>query len=355
MNVEHGRAVVALAAGSFDDLLDLDGQGVRQLVAHAFEGGLADELGDEGVARLVGDVTLGVERQRQRHGLRQYLAQVVDALALHGGDGHDGGPLPQFFDGQQVLHDALARHGVALGGHRDDRALNAAQFAGDELVAGADALVGGQAEEHDVDLGEGLAHHVVEALAQQRTRPVVSGCVHEDQLVVIPVHDAADVVARRFGAARGDRDLAPDQRIRQCRFADVGATDDGNEACAEVLGKVRDLDGRGRVLAQGRERGQCLERVEIGVLLVLQALEVAIVLVLLRVLRILGVRVVAGLSPGLVRGFAEAGLDLRAGVGFRVGGVGCHFDARVPEGVGAGHEFVVGGESHVSCPCRRRG
>ena len=30
-------------------------------------------------------------------------------------------------------------------------------------------------------------------------------------------------------------------------------------------------------------------------------------------------------------------------------------DARVAEGVGAGHEFVGGGESHVSCPCRRRG
>ena len=199
---------------------------------------------------------------------------------------------------------------------------------------------------------------------------MVSGGIHEHQLVALPVHDAADVVARRFGAARGDRDLASDQRVRQRRLADVGAPDDRHEAGAEVLGEVRDLDGRGRVLAQGRQRGQCLERVEVGVLLVLQALEVAIVLVLLRilravrilkifravrVLRFLRVRIVAGLSPGLVRGFAEAGLDLRASVGFRVGGVGCYLDARVPEGVGAGHEFVVGGESHVSCPCRRRG
>ena len=32
--------------------------------AHAFQGGLADELGDEGVARLVGNVALGVERRR---------------------------------------------------------------------------------------------------------------------------------------------------------------------------------------------------------------------------------------------------------------------------------------------------
>ena len=68
-----------------------------------------------------------------------------------------------------------------------------------------------------------------------------------------------------------------------------------------------------------------------------------------------GAGCVRTLSPGLVRGFVEAGLDLRARVGFRVGGVWCYLDARVPEGVGAGHEFIVGGESHVSCPCRRRG
>ena len=84
-----------------------------------------------------------------------------------------------------MLHDAVARHGVALGRHRDDRALDAAQLAGDELVAGADALVGGQAEEHDVDLGKSLAHHVVEALAQQRARTVVSGSVHELSLIHI--------------------------------------------------------------------------------------------------------------------------------------------------------------------------
>ena len=253
-----------------------------------------------------------------------------------------------------MLHDALARHGVALGRHRDDRALDAAQLACDELVAGADALVGGQAEEHDVDLGECLAHHVVGALAQQRARAVVSGGVHEHQLVVVPVHDAADVVASRLGTARGDRDLAPDQRVRQGRLADVGAPDDRDEAGAEVLRKVRHLDGRGRVLAQGSQRGHRLEGIEVGVLLVLQALEVLVLVVVF--LGVFTVLVVARLRPGLVRGlFAEAGVDLRASVGFRVGGVGGNLNASVAEGVGAGHEFVVGGESHVSCPCRRRG
>jgi len=38
-------------------------------------------------------------------------------------------------------------------------------------------VIGGQAEEHDVDLGEGLAHHVVESLAQQRARAVVGDLV----------------------------------------------------------------------------------------------------------------------------------------------------------------------------------
>ena len=253
-----------------------------------------------------------------------------------------------------MLHNALARYGIALGRHRDDRALDAAQLACDELVAGTDALVGGQAEKHDVDLGEGLAHHVVESLTQQRARAVVSGGVHEYQLVVVPVHDAANVVARRLGTARGDRDLAPDQRVRQGRLADVGAPDDRDEAGAEVLREVRHLDGRGRVLTQGCERGQCLEGIEIGVLLVLQALEVLVLFV--AVVGVVNVLVVTELSPGLVLSVvAEAGIDLRASVGFRVGSVGGDLDARVAEGVRAGHEFVVGGESHVSCPCRRRG
>ena len=183
---------------------------------------------------------------------------------------------------------------------------------------------------------------------------MVSGGVHEHQLVVVPVHDTADVVARRLGTARGDRDLTPDQRVRQGRLADVGAPDDRDEAGAEVLREVRHLDGRGRVLAQGCERSQCLEGIEVGVLLVLQPLEVLVlVLVFLRVFKVL---VVAGFSPGLVLSVvAEAGVDLRASIGFRVSSVGSDLDARVAKGVGAGHEFVVGGESHVSCPCRRRG
>ena len=346
MDVEHGRPLVALAAGTLDDLLDLDGQGVWQLVAHPLQGGLADELGDEGVARLVGDVPVGVQGRRERHGLGQHVAQVVDALALHRGDGHDGRPLPQLLDREQVLHDALTRNRVALGGHGDDRTLDGAQLAGDELVAWTDALVGGQAEEHDVDLGEGLAHHIVEALAQQRAGTVVSGGVDEHQLVVIPVHDAADVVAGRLGATRGDRDLSPDQGVRQGRLADIGTPDDGDEAGAEVLGEVGDLNGRGRILTQGCERGQRLEGVQVRVLLVLQVLRVHPAVVELGV--------VAPLTPGLAR-LAEADVDLRASVGFRVRGISGHLDARVPEGVGAGHEFVVGGESHVSCPCRRRG
>ena len=251
-----------------------------------------------------------------------------------------------------MLHDALARHGVALGRNGDDRAFDAAQLACDELVAGADALVGGQAEEHDVDLGEGLAHHVVEPLAQQRARAVVSGGVHEHQLVLIPVYDAANVVTRRLGTARGDRNLAPNQRVRQSRLTDVGTPNDRNEAGTEVLREVRHLDGRGRVLAQGSQRGHRLERIEVGILLVLQTFEV-LVLILLRVVKVL---VLAGFSPGLVRGLvAEAGVNLRASFGFRVGSVRGDLDARVAKGVGAGHEFVVGGESHVSCPCRRRG
>ena len=48
----------------------------------------------------------------------------------------------------------------------------------------------------DVDLGQGLAHDVVEALAEQGPRAVQPGRVDEHQLGVGPVDDAADRVPR---------------------------------------------------------------------------------------------------------------------------------------------------------------
>lgn len=65
---------------------------------------------------------------------------------------------------------------VALGRQRDE--LGPLQQLGDlpdeELVAGADALVGRQAHADDIDLGPGLVDQIVEPLPQ-RPRPVQAG------------------------------------------------------------------------------------------------------------------------------------------------------------------------------------
>ena len=48
-----------------NDLVDDDGQGVRQLVADAFEGGFPDEFGDHHSLRLVRQVAVRIQRRRR--------------------------------------------------------------------------------------------------------------------------------------------------------------------------------------------------------------------------------------------------------------------------------------------------
>ncbi len=55
------------------------------------------------------------------------------------------------------------------------------------------------AEEHDIDPDRASRTMSLRRLPSS-VRPVGTGGIHEHQLVA-PVHDAADVVARRFGAA----------------------------------------------------------------------------------------------------------------------------------------------------------
>ena len=60
-------------------LLDDDGQRVRQLVAHALERGLADELGDHHHLGLVGEHAVGVELRRPRQeGRSEDVAHLLD-------------------------------------------------------------------------------------------------------------------------------------------------------------------------------------------------------------------------------------------------------------------------------------
>ena len=114
-----------------------------------------------------------------------------------------------------MLHQTIPADKIRLRCDGDDRSAHISQFTGDELVARSDALIRGKAKDHAIHFGEGLAHHVVEALAEQGPGPVISGGVDEDDLRVLLVDDAANVVARCFRSTRGDRDLLADQGVRQ--------------------------------------------------------------------------------------------------------------------------------------------
>ena len=223
-----------------------------QLVAHALQGGLAHELGDHDLLGLVGDLAGGVQRRGQRHVLEKDLLQDVDLLVALGRDRDDVGPLTQLADGQELGSQGLSGDGVGLGDHGDHGGAQLGEVAGDEAVARADLLVGGDAEDDDVDVGEGLAHQVVEALAQQGAGAVETGGVDQDDLRIVLVDDAAHVVAGGLGAPGGDGDLGADHGVGEGGLAGVGAAHDAGEAGAEVLGEVGDGDlDAGRVGSVG--------------------------------------------------------------------------------------------------------
>src|SRR5665647_1212489 len=56
--------------------------------------------------------------------------------------------------------------------------------------------------------------------------------VDEDELGGADGANARDPVPRRLGLARSDADFLADQRIEQGRLANIGLTDDGNDAAA---------------------------------------------------------------------------------------------------------------------------
>ena len=231
------------------DLVDGDRDGVRQLVAHAVQGGLAHQLGD---ARL--DVVVGVDTVRIEHRpFRQVPDQDVRQHARPAGPATaDTGTMsansPSFDNATSCSATRCFGRGVGLGHDADDRRAQLGELGGDEAVARPDALVGRHAEADDIDLGERRPHDVVEALAEQRARAVQTGGVDEDELRVVAGEDAAHRVPRGLRLVAGDDDLAADQGVGQRRLAGVRTSDEAAEAGAErhpaILPLVRTGFGR---------------------------------------------------------------------------------------------------------------
>ena len=234
----HVEQVVPALPGHH--LLDHHGDGVRQLVAHPLQGGLPDQLGDQGLLRLVGQLAVRVERWALGQPGHQQVGQQVDLEAVdrragqHLGERHQPGQL-----GRAGWRSApgAARSVLVTIPNTGVRAATDAQLAGDELVAAADRDVRRHAEADHVDLGPGLPDHVVEPAAEQRARLVQARGVDHDQLRVRAVQDAPDGVPGGLRPAGRDRDLGADQRVGERRLAGVGPPDEAREPGPEALSR----------------------------------------------------------------------------------------------------------------------
>ena len=175
-----------------DHLVDDDGDRVRQLVAHALERGLADELGDHDELGLVGELAVGVERRALGQQPDEQVGEQLHLVAATP-------PTPARPRPTRCRASRRAARPRAAAGRRpscgdevglgDDRDLRRAPRRARARCAmnrspGPIGLVGRQAEADDVDLGPRLAHERVEPLAEQRARLVQAGRVDEHELGV---------------------------------------------------------------------------------------------------------------------------------------------------------------------------
>ena len=245
MDVEQRLVLGAVLAQAH--LLDDDGDRVRQLVAHALERGLADQLGDQDLLGGVGEVAVGVELRalgqqpdqqvgEQRRPGRRDCAET-GTISAHSVPVST--PSCWMSSRCSPICSGVARSVLVAIATLMVR-LTLRHLVDDEPVAGPDLLVGREADRDHVDLGQRRLHQVVEPLAEQRARPVQPGGVDEDQLGVGAVHDAAHDGAGGLRLVGGDHHLAADQGVGQRRLAGVGPADERHEA-ALVRGGARSV------------------------------------------------------------------------------------------------------------------
>ena len=220
-------------------LLDHDGERVRHLVVHALQRCLADHLGDQGLLRLVGQLSLRVQGRALRKGGDEEVGEQLDLVAGDRRDGHDLAPgelglVTGALDGHQVLGQTVGRDEVGLGGDGQHRlASQPGDLAHEEAVAWSDALVGGQAQADGVDFRPGRTDEVVEPLPQCRPWLVQPGGVDQHELRVVTVHQPPDGVPGGLRLRRRDGDLAAHDGVGKRRLPGVGPADETGEARAE--------------------------------------------------------------------------------------------------------------------------
>ena len=138
--------------------------------------------------------------------------------------------------------------------------------AGDEAVAGTQALLGVDDQQAAVGVGQLVLDAVLHPLGERVARALHAGQVDEDQLPVGAGGDAADRAPGRLGLVGDDRHLGADDRVGERRLADVRAPGQRDEARADrrrpgEIGPGR--IGRGQIAGQiaVRSRGQLTHRI----------------------------------------------------------------------------------------------
>ena len=233
--------------------VDLDGDGVRELVAKTAQRLLTDQLGDTRLHILVGGVVLRVETRAFRQVVDENVQQRVRLHTCGCGDRHDlavgAEHVVQF---EQALADGVLVGLVQFGHNAHDRRvrLRFADLVEDEAVAGADLLVRRHGKADHVDVRERVLDNVVEALAQQRARAVNPRRVHHNDLRAVAVDHAADRVARGFRLVGHDGDLLPHQRVGQRGLAGVRPADEADKARLEPFRRVCETAVSDRVFWQ---------------------------------------------------------------------------------------------------------
>ena len=257
----HGeQAVLALL-----DLLDLDLDGVRDLLAGAAQHLLADELGEEDLLAQVGDLVLGeVERA-----LREQGDEVVDERR--------DARRPCARTTGKISASTSPSSAAACSALDDLRPAEAVDLVERRSVTGAFAPASACAmkrspgpptpcapsthEQHGVGLRQLRLDAPLHARGQHVARALHAGQVAQHRLPVAGAGgDAADRAARRLRLVGDDRDLAADDRVDQRRLADVRPPRQRDEPGPRRSPRQPSPDPAARASRRRRSRGPSRRR-----------------------------------------------------------------------------------------------
>ena len=315
------QRVILRAALTELHLLNRHSNRVGQLLTRTLQGRLTHQLRDEGCLRLIGQLTIRVQRRRQRSVLRQQVSNRIHLEMLHSRHRDNRSPaaltvnrhrlsnltgtalsrrtrtfrerhsiilavltlgaltlllrtmrgtlstsrtlsahdlLAERLNSQQLLTQLLRAHSVSLRHNSNHRLIaRRHQLRRNVTVTRTNLLIRRNAEAQHIHLRKGARHQVVQTLTQQSAGAVNTRGVHQNQLVLVLVHNTADRVAGRLRTVRGDSHLLTDHSVRQSRLTRIRAAHQRREARTEIR----------RV---GRQRGAQVQsaQIERGVLLV---------------------------------------------------------------------------------------